>query len=168
MNNAALATLVKTHDKRIRRFLNRRGASPSTIDDVAQELWLRILRLVDEDEIQHPISYLYRTARNILSTRKSLCSERKEHCDVDDLINELLLDDPTEDVILDAQMRMTVRCAVGQLPPRQREMLLMHMGGLTYKQIAAAKDLTCRTVLRQLRRAYETLRSDPTLAELIS
>jgi DNA-directed RNA polymerase specialized sigma24 family protein len=45
------------------------------------------------------------------------------------------------------------------LPRRQRDLLLLHVdGGLTYQQIAQHRGLTYRIVLRDLTRAYSTLR----------
>ena len=45
------------------------------------------------------------------------------------------------------------------LPPRQRQVLLLHVNeGLTYKQIAVRLSVTYRVVLRDLTRAYSQLR----------
>jgi RNA polymerase sigma-70 factor (ECF subfamily) len=52
-----------------------------------------------------------------------------------------------------------LRAAVNRLPARQREALLLRVNeGMTYKQIAQARGLTYRIVLRDLTRAYATLR----------
>ena len=49
--------------------------------------------------------------------------------------------------------------AVDKLPKRQREVLLLHVNeGLTYKEIADRLNVTYRIVLRDLTRAYATLR----------
>ena len=54
-----------------------------------------------------------------------------------------------------------------RLPPRQREVLLLHVNeGLTYKQIAQQRGLTYRIVLRDLTRAYSTLRMQLRLEDL--
>jgi len=54
-----------------------------------------------------------------------------------------------------------VRSAVSRLPPRQREVLLLHINDdLTYKQIAKQLQLTPRVVRRDIARAYATLRSE--------
>jgi RNA polymerase sigma factor (sigma-70 family) len=60
-----------------------------------------------------------------------------------------------------------VQAAVDRLPPRQREVLLLHVNeGLTYKQIAQQRGLTYRIVLRDLTRAYSTLRIQLRLEDL--
>jgi len=60
-----------------------------------------------------------------------------------------------------------VRAAVAKLPPRQQEVLLLHVNeGLTYMQIAQQKQLTYRVVLRDLTRAYSRLRRELDLGDL--
>jgi DNA-directed RNA polymerase specialized sigma24 family protein len=44
------------------------------------------------------------------------------------------------------------------LRQHQRQLLLAHVGGLTYRQIAARHALPAETVLRELARAYCHLR----------
>jgi DNA-directed RNA polymerase specialized sigma24 family protein len=52
-----------------------------------------------------------------------------------------------------------IRAAVLALRPRQRELLLLHVDGLTYRQIASQHGLPDGVVLRELADAYCTLRS---------
>jgi DNA-directed RNA polymerase specialized sigma24 family protein len=51
-----------------------------------------------------------------------------------------------------------VRAAVLALQQHQRRLLLLHLQGLTYRQIAARHALPPETVLRELARAYCHLR----------
>ena len=51
-----------------------------------------------------------------------------------------------------------IRAAVLALRPSQRELLFLHLEGLTYRQIAARSALPQETVLRQLVDAYCKLR----------
>ena len=63
--------------------------------------------------------------------------------------------------------REHVQAAVQRLPPRQREVLLLHVNeGLTYKQITDRLGLSPRVVLRDLTRAYSQLRSQLNLEDL--
>jgi DNA-directed RNA polymerase specialized sigma24 family protein len=52
----------------------------------------------------------------------------------------------------------SIQAAVLALPSRQRELLLVHVAGLTYRQIAARNGLPHAVVLRELTRAYCSLR----------
>jgi hypothetical protein len=51
-----------------------------------------------------------------------------------------------------------IRAAVLALQPRPRELLLLHVAGLTYRQIAAQRGLPDAVVLRELAGAYCSLR----------
>jgi DNA-directed RNA polymerase specialized sigma24 family protein len=51
-----------------------------------------------------------------------------------------------------------IRAAVLALPPRQRELLLLHVNGLNYRQIATRMRGTSADVLRELASAYCQLR----------
>lgn len=51
-----------------------------------------------------------------------------------------------------------IRAAVLALRLHQRQLLVLHVGGLTYRQIAARHALQPQAVLRELARAYSHLR----------
>jgi DNA-directed RNA polymerase specialized sigma24 family protein len=51
-----------------------------------------------------------------------------------------------------------IRAAVLALRLHQRQLLVLHVGGLTYRQIAARHALPPQAVLRELARAYSHLR----------
>jgi DNA-directed RNA polymerase specialized sigma24 family protein len=51
-----------------------------------------------------------------------------------------------------------VRSTLQELPPNQRDVLLMHLGGLTYVQIAQRQAMTHQAVLKDLTSAYVRLR----------
>ena len=51
-----------------------------------------------------------------------------------------------------------IRAAVLALRQQQRQLLLLHVEGLTYRQIAARESLPAQTVLRELAQAYCHLR----------
>jgi DNA-directed RNA polymerase specialized sigma24 family protein len=51
-----------------------------------------------------------------------------------------------------------IRAAVLALPQHQRQLLLLHLDGLTYRQIAARHALPPQAVLRELAQAYCHLR----------
>ncbi|HEY0684682.1 MAG TPA: sigma-70 family RNA polymerase sigma factor [Steroidobacter sp.] len=168
MKPAALAQLVRAHEKPVKRFLRNRGASRSDSDDLAQELWIRVLRLGKEDNITKPQSYLFATAKNVLYAARQVSCNSKPHDCIDELPAELFIQDSIEHAVLDDDTCRAVRSALDRLPKRQREFIDMHIEGKTYKQIAEATGHTYRTVLRQLTHAYAALRNDPMLAELRS
>jgi RNA polymerase sigma-70 factor (ECF subfamily) len=141
-------------------WLRRRASvPPADIDDLAQEVFLRLLRYSDETAVENPQGYLFRIAANVANEWRERARVRHPHDNV--WLEDLQIDanqQPENATRTDDRDRL-VQAAVLLLPPRQREILMLHVNeGLTYKQIAAARGLTYRIVLRDLTRAYSSLR----------
>lgn len=147
--------------KPIRSWLrNRAGVPPGDIDDLAQEVFVRLLRYSDHVLVDNPQGYLFRIASNVASEWLERCRVRKPH-DAD-WLDDLVMDECEQpDAIVEREFHNEhIQAAVNALPPRQREVLLAHVNeGRTYMQIAQERDLTYRIVLRDLTKAYSTLRS---------
>jgi RNA polymerase sigma factor (sigma-70 family) len=154
--------------KPIRSWLrNRASVPPGDIDDLAQEVFLRLLRYSDDVAVDNPQGYLFRIAANVANEWRERSRVRKPHDD--SWLNELQIDagEEPENAFAKTRTNEYVQAAVDRLPPRQREVLLLHVNeGLTYKQIAQQRGLTYRIVLRDLTRAYSTLRMQLRLEDL--
>lgn len=154
--------------KPIRSWLrNRASVPPGDIDDLAQEVFLRLLRYSDHIAVDNPQGYLFRIAANVANEWRERSRVRKPHDD--SWLEELQIESGEEPENAFARTRSNeyVQAAVDRLPPRQREVLLLHVNeGLTYKQIAQQRGLTYRIVLRDLTRAYSTLRMQLRLEDL--
>jgi RNA polymerase sigma factor (sigma-70 family) len=154
--------------KPIRSWLrNRASVPPGDIDDLAQEVFLRLLRYSDDVAVDNPQGYLFRIAANVANEWRERSRVRRPHDD--SWLEELQIESGEEPENAFARSRTNeyVQAAVDRLPPRQREVLLLHVNeGLTYKQIAQQRGLTYRIVLRDLTRAYSTLRMQLRLEDL--
>ena len=77
-------------------------------------------------------------------------------------VRQLLVLDPADqpdNTAFQNRVSKHLQTAVDRLPKRQREVLLLHVNeGLTYKEIADRLNVTYRIVLRDLTRAYASLR----------
>src|SRR5687767_9427630 len=80
------------HDDLV-KFLKRRIATPADAQDLAQEVYLRLLRVERLDLVQQPRSYLLRIAANLLHEWRLKARQTRVHAS-DEL--ELLVseDDP--------------------------------------------------------------------------
>jgi RNA polymerase sigma-70 factor (ECF subfamily) len=159
--NRRLVTWFKRWRKPIRQWLSHRSSVPSAdLDDLAQEVFLRLLRYSDEVAIENPQGYLFRIAANVANEWQERARHRKPHDDswLEDL--QVEFNDEPENAIAREMANKHMQAAVHRLPRRQREVLLLHVNeGLTYKQIAERQGLTYRVILRDLTRAYSQLRS---------
>ena len=131
--------------------------SESDLDDVAQEVFLRLLRYDNVELIEHPQAYLFRMAANVAGEWSMRSRHRHPHDArwLDDLEAE---SDPENELARETAHRRLHQALVS-LPPRQREVLRLHFGeGLTRAQIAERLETTARCVKRDLIGAYGRLR----------
>lgn len=146
--------------KRIRCLLRKRSSvPPADIDDLAQEVFLRLLDYSDATAIENPAAYLSRVAANVANQWCDRARVRHPHSDRG--LAELPIeskDEPEVSVAL-AQRDRCIQAALGELPPRRREVLLLRLQhGMTLEEIAQERGLTYRIVVREITRAYGALR----------
>lgn len=158
--NGRLASWFKEWRKPIRHWLSSRSSVPAAdLDDVAQEVFLRLLRYSDDVAVENPQGYLFRIAANVANEWRERARVRCPHDQswLEDL--QIEPEDEPENTIERTLVREHLQEAVRMLPQRQRIVLLLHVNeGMTYKQIASRLGLTYRAVLRDLTRAYSQLR----------
>lgn len=144
----------------IRHWIAANAAVPAAeVDDLIQEVFLRLLRYSEDVPVTNPQGYLFRVATNVVQGWRQRCRVRLPHDDA--WLDELPIEsqDEPEQVLEQTRANQYLREAIEELPVRPHEFLLMHVdGGLIYKQIAEQRGLTYRIVLRDLTRAYAALR----------
>ncbi len=142
----------------LRRFLSlRHSKSAADLDDIAQEVFLRMLRYDRSELVVNPQAYLFKIAANVSAEWSTRASQRQPHSDewLAALADE---GDPETEFEREAQEHDLKR-AIQSLPPRAREILLLHYGeGLTHEMIAKRLSVTRRIVKRDLISAYADLR----------
>jgi RNA polymerase sigma-70 factor (ECF subfamily) len=143
----------------LRKYLNiRLSVGASDLDDVAQEVFLRLLRYNNMELIQHPQAYLFKMAANVAG-EWAMRSRHRYLYDaswLDDLRAE---SDPEHEVAREATHQQ-LRRALADLPPRQREVLrLLYGEGFTRALIAERLNISERIVKRDLTNAYCRLRT---------
>ena len=158
--NNRFADWFKEWRKPVRHWLSRRAAVPAAeLDDLAQEVFLRLLRYSEKTAVENPLGYLLRIAGNVASEWRERARVSKPHDQ--EWLEDLLIepDKEPENSVCQARTDETVQNAVDQLPYRQKQVLLLRVNeGLTYKEIAERLELSPRVVLRDLSRAYSQLR----------
>ncbi len=143
--------------KPIRSWLRNSQHVPTMdVDDLASETFLRVLRYSNDSMVDCPNGYLFKIALNVANEWRERSRIKRPHSDE---WLDTLIDEGFEKDLEDKSVQRMWRERVGQLlTPRQQTILWDHIDGLTYKKIAAKHGLTYRIVLRDLTRAYTTLR----------
>jgi RNA polymerase sigma factor (sigma-70 family) len=87
---AFVATLVREHGKRLRRFLaSRLRHAGDDAQDLVQEVYLRLLRIPHQESIRSPQSYMFTVAFHVLHQHKLTLADAPETIDPIALTAEL-------------------------------------------------------------------------------
>lgn len=142
----------------LRRFLSvRRSHSSADLDDIAQEVFLRMLRYDRSELVDNPQAYLFKIASNVSVEWSTRASRRYPHAEQ---WLATLADEGTPETEFEREAEeKNLKRAVESLPSRAREILRLHYGeGLTHEVIAKRLVTTRRIVKRDLIHAYADLR----------
>ncbi|MGC8519802.1 MAG: RNA polymerase sigma factor [Steroidobacteraceae bacterium] len=139
-------------------FLGRRVRSSVEVEDLAQEIYLRLLRAPDLLQVRNPQAYLMRVAGHVVAEwrREYLPTETLGADEGDAVVDECL-----PELTLDARLsEQRLNEQLARMSPMMRAVVLLRLRDEhSYKQIAQELELTLRQVRRYLARGYEQLRA---------
>jgi RNA polymerase sigma-70 factor (ECF subfamily) len=150
----------------LHRYLERRLPTPQDADDMAQEVYLRLLRLDDAELVREPQAYLYGVASNVVREFRMHAELERERMTFDsetadaqsERASGLAPDGLADHLSLVRQLEGALR----QLPPAQRAIIvLLKRDGLTYEEAAERMGLSWWTVEKYYHQAKVKLRSLP-------
>ena len=152
---AQVAQLFADHRDRLQQYLRARLANPDDAAELAQEAYLRLLRVKRADLIRHPQAYLFRIAHNLLHELYTGRQMRLDgDIDADVELDALESEEPSPDelAVLAGRRRMIGR-AVAELPEKCQAALVLHWrDGLTQLEIAERMNLSRQMVQKYLAR----------------
>jgi RNA polymerase sigma factor (sigma-70 family) len=131
--------LFAEHRAALQSFFLRRIRSKADAADLAQEVYLRMLRIRDLETIRNPVSYLYTVANNLVKEHAVLDRRQASNVDIDEIpAHEQLETLPAFDSDLDATRRVArLGEVLRQLRPKCRAAVeLRFTQGLSYREIA--------------------------------
>jgi RNA polymerase sigma-70 factor, ECF subfamily len=176
-DEAAFAYLVQKYRRPMVGFMYRLCHNPSTAEELAQEVFLRVYRSrISYEPSAKFTTWLYRIATNLaVNHARDTRHERAENIvRLDEPDQETgktpdLADDSlsAEEQILQRERLAAIRSKVNALPERQRVAVIMHKyQQMDYREIAGVLKLSESATKSLLFRAYETLREQ--LKEFVS
>jgi len=156
-NNSLIESWYAKFDGQLTRFFGKAVSTHSDLQDLSQEVYLRMLRVKDPDQIHSPRAYLYRIAIHVLDEWRS--SHREQHVHISDDY-ERLMDDEVQKTKAPADPQLdALKEAVLMLPKAYAKTLVMKWHyGMTYEEIAEALDISQRQVKRYILKGYAELR----------
>jgi RNA polymerase sigma factor (sigma-70 family) len=148
--------LFAEHGTALQGFFRRRIRAKADAPDLAQEVYLRMLRVSDADAIRNPELYLYTVANNLVKEHAVLDRRQAIDVDIDDTtVQQQLGDLPAFDGEVDASQRMQrLRVVLAQLSPKCRAAVVLHYKqGLHYEEIAEQLGVSTHMVKKYLAQA---------------
>jgi RNA polymerase sigma factor (sigma-70 family) len=131
--------LFAEHRAALQTFFLRRIRSKADAADLAQEVYVRMLRISDQEAIRNPVHYLYTVANNLVKEHAVLDRRQASGIDIDEApAHEQLETLPEFDGNLDASQRIArLGVVLQQLRPKCRAAVeLRFTHGLSYRAIA--------------------------------
>jgi RNA polymerase sigma factor (sigma-70 family) len=157
-----VTTLALRYGGRLRRFLSARLANTSDVPDLAQEVFLRLLRIESHESIRSPEAYLFTIASHVIHQHAVKRASEPVRVDIDDVFSELRTltgDDPAEQVERSEQMAQLER-VLAELPVRVSTALVLHrLVGCSVQEIADQMGVARETAKKYLARAVEHCRN---------
>jgi RNA polymerase sigma factor (sigma-70 family) len=139
-NKNFVAFVASEHGQRLRRFLQRRLPNPTDAHDLAQEVYLRLLRVKrDNQEIRNPEAYLLTVASHLVHEHAVRQAAYPPLLNLDDpLANMRASADEAPDANADREQRMdALERALGRVSEKAATVLLLHRrDGFTLDEIA--------------------------------
>jgi RNA polymerase sigma factor (sigma-70 family) len=123
------------------RYLRHRLKNEADARDIAQETFLRFIRLADPERLRIPEAYIFRIAGNLLWEHR--LSEQKRS-------GQIAQQEPATEEVTPFEFAMAgetaarLRAALDSLPIMQRAVLLLHLrDGLSFSEIAVHARISC-------------------------
>jgi RNA polymerase sigma-70 factor (ECF subfamily) len=140
-----VAVLYRDQASALRRRLRARLGSADEANDVLHDAFARLLGARPTDGLRDPGAFLNRIVRNLLIDRSRRGKARPPHVPIEE--QSLAVRAAQDEAIEVEQMRNRYRELIASLPPRMREVFMLHrVEGLGYKEIAERLDISIRTV----------------------
>lgn len=156
-----IADLYQRHFAELVAFLSRRVASRDLATDLVQELFVRLLARKDlVAGVEHERGYLFRSVRHLATEAGR--SPRWRECapdpDAEPFPDEV---PPPETLLEDRQTIDRLVKVVGRLPPRCREVFILHkFDNLSYVEVAKRLGISVGSVEKHMTRALGTCRAE--------
>ena len=138
---SSIERLYAEHRAALQSFFQRRIRSKASAPDLAQEVYVRMLRLTDPSGIRNPAVYLYTVANNLVKEYAALDRRQTISGDMDDVRASEKLEPETASALdgeLDTRQRVAqLQVILRELRPKCRAALILRFTHeLSYREIA--------------------------------
>ena len=165
-NKSAISTLIDKYNRRVRDYLRMMVKDDDVADDIAQETFIKVIKVIDEGRYVDNgkfLSWVLRIAHNraldYFRAQKSNNSVSESSAGYNVLGTLRYAENSIEDDIISDQTDQSIRDLVELLPEEQREVVMLrYYSDLSFKDIAEQTGVSINTALGRMRYALITLR----------
>ena len=154
---SAVAAAFGQYRTVLRKLIERRLNRRSDAEDVLQETFALVFEAEKKQRIDHPKSYLYRTAANLVARENSRVSNKLVRYMEDFEDCDLSSNEPSAfDHVAGKQELEAFRRAIATLSPQCRKVFILRkVHGLSHQEIADRLGLSVSTTSKHLAKALE-------------
>jgi RNA polymerase sigma-19 factor, ECF subfamily len=155
------ASVFERYGKELHRYLLRHLRQPQDAGDLAQEVYLRLLRLEKSELVRQPNAYVFFVAAQVVSQFKLRAQAEPVLYD-SDIAQERTENPPhfrTDELGEHLNAQRSLETLLSRLPATHRDVLLLRRrDGLSWTEIARELGLSVHTVKKYLHEARARLR----------
>ncbi|MEO1514812.1 MAG: sigma-70 family RNA polymerase sigma factor [Bacteroidota bacterium] len=162
-----IASVIRDYNRRLFRFIRGRVPTNADAEDILQDVWFQLSKVVDLDSIEQISGWLFRVARNrVTDSYRKRQPERLEDQTFDDGEGMLALKDilsaetssPEMDNLKELFWESLFE-ALDELPEAQREVFIWNeLEDQTFQEISDRTGVNIKTLISRKRYAVKHLR----------
>lgn len=151
---------IKTYGKNLLGFIRNRVGTQEDAEDILQEVWYQLSRIVDLGEIDNINAWLHRVARNKITDSYRRQSSTPEQSGTEEIANLLITEDLPDDDLFRELFWEELLGALEELPEAQRMAFVQNeLEGKTLQEIADTNGEKLKTIISRKRYAVQFLRT---------
>jgi RNA polymerase sigma factor (sigma-70 family) len=151
-----VSDIASRYGQRLRRFFTLRLRNNADAPDLAQEVFLRLMRVEHHESIRSPEAYLFTVASHVLHQHTLRQSATPITVDISELFSELELsssEDPSSRTDVEQRLKH-LQHSLSQLPPKVSTTLMLHRyAGFSIEEIGQQLGVSRPTAKKYLARA---------------
>jgi len=160
--SAIAKSAAECFSTQLRNYLNRRLRGPQEVQDCAQEVYLRLLRINPDLRVANTLAFVLSVAKHVVADHLMAANRDAQRFvpapdtwdDDEDVLD--LRHGSLEDAL---NVRQELEQALGEIPPLYATILVLHKrDGMSYEEVAAELALSVHTVHKYIDRARALLR----------
>jgi len=161
-----IESTVKKNQGKIFGFIRNRVSNQEDAEDILQEVWFQLSRIVNLDEIENVSAWLYRVARNKITD----WYKKSKPLSVDDdlfdgeegvMIKNILFNhsETPDDIMFKDLFWQELMTGLNELPSNQKEVFIKNeLEGLKLREIAEHSNEKLKTIISRKQYAVKHLR----------